>query len=1012
MPIHPSVPQLAKRLVYFLPIPGVVAAATYLLTLSHTVCPGLSAAFTAEAMGVIPPSEASRPIFALVTRGVASIDLFSMPVRLNLLSALCGTLCAMLLYHLVSRMILFVACADSGRGSHTYSYEMDPEGVSWLRPDVEAYNRLLLPIAIIGGWGAAGLFIFMVPVWLAATRLDHGLFVLLLALASLSVFPVDATAYRWLRLACSVGLFVLGLFNSAVFLLLLPCYAVFLFRAVRDSDNRFVAIGWLVLAGMVGSALAVYAYAQNSADAAGSSLLRILIAYARALPTNHYNELMSFFPRSGWLLVLVQAGVPGLILLFGKKTLLNERRGHTTAALLVVTLAALPGLLNLSIAPYFLFQPILHLPVFGSALLAVVTAMALTTCLLLILPDDSSREDVVEITDLEMHPSRGSRFLRGLVRVLLPIFVLLVLVVPWRNFHETTRRSVFADETARAILDQMKGRTWLISNGYLDNHLLIQAALLKQPLTLVTPRPQTPPTEAARLKRIIATSPHFEGQNRQRLQNALSLGAVRFVREWFMTDPEVGRRAMVLAAPDLWTACGYVAVPEGLAFGGIRSGQKPDLTSLVEANRVFAGRVLPLLLVKDEGSGYVAALSETLRMNMGRSANELGVLLEEQGQAVAAYQAYSQASQIDPKNISAVVNGYLLASAQKMDPAEISRLSKTIKELTKNRKINTHDLTGIIQNYGTIPQQEIYRQQAKLWSSLGARSVAADKNLKALALSEQTGVNALIETASASVQAGDFVQAESCFVSAMKQDPANRAALSGMSLLSLNQNKTEEAGKWIQKALEAGVERDTLLYPIITLAILKRDTNRALTLLTEATQKFPTDLRFWTLQADILLEQGDTELVEKTVLPQMQKALKNPDHVLVYAVRGFLLKKKGPAFFAEARRSLLTALSINAAMPDLWKTLFELDVAIGNPDFTEADARNLLNVDPDHALANYLMGSLLLSRGKLQESEDFLRRSIDKKVTSAACNALSENLRRQEKPEEAEAFAKRALAID
>jgi uncharacterized protein HemY len=144
----------------------------------------------------------------------------------------------------------------------------------------------------------------------------------------------------------------------------------------------------------------------------------------------------------------------------------------------------------------------------------------------------------------------------------------------------------------------------------------------------------------------------------------------------------------------------------------------------------------------------------------------------------------------------------------------------------------------------------------------------------------------------------------------------------------------------------------------------------------------------------------------------MQKALKNPDHVLVYAVRGFLLKKKGPAFFAEARRSLLTALSINAAMPDLWKTLFELDVAIGNPDFTEADARNLLNVDPDHALANYLMGSLLLSRGKLQESEDFLRRSIDKKVTSAACNALSENLRRQEKPEEAEAFAKRALAID
>jgi tetratricopeptide (TPR) repeat protein len=523
---------------------------------------------------------------------------------------------------------------------------------------------------------------------------------------------------------------------------------------------------------------------------------------------------------------------------------------------------------------------------------------------------------------------------------------------------------------------------------------------------------QTQPKETARLKKIIADSPDFDGQNRQRLQNALSLGTVRFVREWFMTDPEAGRRAMVFATPDIWTSCGYVAVPEGLAFGGIRPDQKPDLTNLVERSKVFIGRVLPLLLLKHQGSRYVAALSEALRMKIGLAANELGVLLEEQGQPEAAYQAYSQASLIDPKNISAVVNGYVLASAQKMESKEISRLGKKIKELTAGRGYKSHEITGILQNYGTIRQQAFYQQQAKMWSSLGAQSVATDKMQKALALSEQTGVKALIENASVYVQSGDSVKAEACYVAALEKDTVNQPALSGMSLLTLSQNKIAETKKWVQKALDAGVDKDTLLYPTITLAILEKDNVRALKLLEEATRKFPTDLRYWTLQAEVLLGQGDVLIVEKSVLPQMQKALKNPDHFLIHAVRGFLLKKKGPAHFSEGRLSLLRALSINAAMPEIWSALFELDLALGKQDFTEADARNLLNIEPDHALANYLMGALLLSRGKLRESEDFLRRSSEKNPTAAAFNDLGENLRRQQKLTEAETFVRQALAIE
>jgi len=998
MEFQGSILQSSRRLIRFLPLPGVVAAVTYLLTLSHDVYPGLSSAFVSQAVGVIPPSGAAHPFFAWVVRGVASLEIFSLPLRLNLFSALCGTLCSMLLYHVVSRLILFSAWEDEGGGGR--GMISDDTVTDEVPPEVEAYNKKLFPLAVLGGCVASVLFIFMTPVWSAATRLDRGLFDLLLALVVVSLFPLEKTFTQGWRLAVSAFIFSLGLFDSALFLLLLPCYAYFAFRVFLASERRRAMMTRLVVAGLAGSALAVYAYAQNSAESKGVTLLALLFTYAKALLVDHYRELQSFFPQSGWLLVVVQTGVLAIILLFGRQLLFKERRGGTVLALSLVMMISLPGLLNLPLAPFFIFAPFGHLPVMAATLLATLMAMVLISCLVFIKPE--------ECTDQEL----SAPILKRLIRGVLPLLAVLLLVVPFRSFREVdSRRGHFADETARIMLDQMKGRTWLISNGYLDNHLLVQAAMRKQPLTLVTLRQQTLPHERERLKRLIASSPDFEGKNRQRLLNAISLGSVRFVQEWFRTDPEAARQAMVFAMPDLWISCGYVAVPEGLAFGCVRPEQKLDLTKIDEENQKFTARLIPLLQPM-RASGYVPILREALRMKAGLAANELGVLLEEQGKRAAACQAYLRASEIDPNNISAVVNGYALASAQKMKADVLSRLNKKITSLTEGRIYRSQEITGILQSYGTIRHPLFYQQQAKAWSALGVNAVATEKRKKALALSEQTGVKALLENASVYVQTGDFVKAEACYRSVLELEAENKASLLGLCLLMLSQNKIAETGMWLQKAVAAGVEKEALLYPSITLAILQKDTVRALALLEEATLKFPSDLRYWTLKADILLGDGNFLQVEKSVLPQMQKALKNPDHFLIHAVRGFLLKKKGRVHFLEARKCLLRALSSNAAIDDIWRALFELDLALGNQEFIEADAQKLLNVDPEHALANYLLGSVLLSRGKLKEAEDFLRRSVEKKPTSAACNDLAENLRRQLKLQEAERFARLALELE
>jgi len=1007
MNLHPSVLLLSKRLKLFLPLSCLCALVTYLLTLSYGVYPGFSAALSAAAVGVVPRSGISHPLFALAARYTAAFDLFSLPVRLNLFSTVCGVFCAMLLYHLVARLILFCACEDSGGGGQN-ALSMLTDEDSPIEPEVAIYNKRVMKIAVAGGLLAAFLFFFSIPAWIAATSLNYGLFDLLLFLASASLFPLVTTSFRLLRLTLSVFLFVLGLFDSAVFLLLFPVYTLFVFNNWLRSHRRLLTAGLITVAGAAAVAFSLYAFRQNMNDLMPDNVLNFLISYARSLSVHHYCEMRSFFPRSGWLLVGIQTGIPVMVLFFGRQILFKEKGVNTLIALIMVTLVVTPGMLNLPVSPFLLFQPSRHLPVFTYAILAAAAATAFSSCLIFVGPIDKSQHE-------GLAAKKTQRLLRqrAMVWILIPLLLLLAVATPLRSFNQVdTRRGIFADAVAREMLTMMRDRTWLISNGYLNNHLLIQALIDNKPLVIVTLGSQIGPWERAQINEHIVSSPVFEGLNRQRLLNAFSASPVRFVMEWFRLDPEAGSRAMVFATPDIWTECGYQAVPEGLAFGGVRSDQKLDISYIEQMNRSFADRVLPLLETPGDRSRMLAALCEMLRLKAAFAFNELGVMLEDAEEYEAAYQAYQRASRIDPMNISAAMNGYTLVFNQKIHPEALDRLKKKVSAAMSNQNAPVQGLMGILQNYGTVRHPAFYQQQAAMWSSIGSRTITSEKLRKAIALSGQTGASALVQNAKIYIQAGDFKKAKDCYLAALEQDGTNKAALSGLCTLMLTNRNTIEAEKWIQKALDAGMEKDALLYQSITLAILKGDTDQALEHLKTATKKYPADPRYWSLQADILLNQGDTLVVEQVVLPKMQTGLKDSDHFLIHAVRGFLLRKKGPAHYKEARLSLLKAVTINAALPEVWNAVFELDIALGNMEFAETDAQNMLNVDPDHAFANYLMGVSLLKRNKLPESEDYLRRSIEKSPTAVACNDLADNLRLQKKLGEAESFARRSLELD
>lgn len=209
MRVHPSVNRLSHRLWIWSPAVGAVALAAFLLSLMRGAFPGESAALIAESAGLTGSSDVAHPVFSLLARHVAALDLFSLTARLNLFSAVCGTLSAMLLYAWAGWLVLCSACEDGGGGARNELME-EADALPFLQPEVEVYNRRILKIATVSGMVAAFLLTFLVPTWSAATRLDAGLFNLLLALAALSIYPAASISDCFLRQALSVFYLSLG----------------------------------------------------------------------------------------------------------------------------------------------------------------------------------------------------------------------------------------------------------------------------------------------------------------------------------------------------------------------------------------------------------------------------------------------------------------------------------------------------------------------------------------------------------------------------------------------------------------------------------------------------------------------------------------------------------------------------------------------------------------------------------------------------------------------------------
>jgi tetratricopeptide (TPR) repeat protein len=268
------------------------------------------------------------------------------------------------------------------------------------------------------------------------------------------------------------------------------------------------------------------------------------------------------------------------------------------------------------------------------------------------------------------------------------------------------------------------------------------------------------------------------------------------------------------------------------------------------------------------------------------------------------------------------------------------------------------------------------------------------------------------QLANLALRQNDAAESERAYRAMLAARPDDAVALAGLAAVALTRGNCDEARDWLERARLAGAPASTLAIPSAALLSASGRTEEALDALRALTDSQAGHLEAWSLLADLLLRQNNTAEVEKRVLPAMVKAAGTGDHVLIHLVRAALLRARQPFDPVAVQTSLLCALKLRPDLVAIHGELLQLDFDFGSMADRERDALAVLRVVPEHAFANYLLGTVLLARGELSRAEDLFRRSLAARPTPLAHNDLAETLRGLGKLPEAEKSARAALALD
>ena len=953
---------------------ALLSAAVYFLSVADYVYPGESARLAVLWSGLDTAAKPPYPLMAFFAK------LFGGG---NALAPVCGAVSVTLVYLLVS---LFVRIRTFG--------EFTVPHAPWA--------------SRIAGAVAAVVFMFTPAVRSAATHLEPRMFAfawLLLSTSAIAAWrvasvslPLPATPF-----AALVGvMWGLGAVDSALFFATLPLAALGVAMTPLASGRKpYIP----VLAFFVAFAAAFGVLASNCGGFTGT--LETSLA-----------QLKSYTAPEGWLLVALFATVPFVISLFSSGKAFNERSDivqltfHLALSFFSVLAVATP------LSPSSLMEERGVMPVATSAFAAAVAGYLAAYWYYVArakfrLPSDPAAA--------RMADAAGRR--AALVSVVAGIVLSVAygFISLFNLFAFDTRAGDFADRVARRIVNDLGDRTWLISDGLLDNHLKLAAASLGRPVEVVSLNRDA---DRDYLDRLCAKVRELGvgGEQNAELALSLSLGVLPFVQDWFAGDASVVSKVAIFGAPDLWYSAGVKPVPEFLFFGGDagRASDWSDWKALSELLHAPAGWGSHHAAV---GRSPVERMRLNLRRHVGMVANNRGVWLQDQGRDDEAFDMYDRVlNDIDADNVCALYNMYAMANAgHEKAKARKFDLEKRIQAVVDD-KTRRYKLVNLSLYYGYIRNPDFFVRLGYTWARSGRPGDALRYMRRAIEFvpEERRGAFASM-MAALYAEEGDVDKSRETYQRVLASQPENHAALIGMMRLALLDNNERLAIDYLARAVRAGGDDPSIRTEAAMLALMRGKTEAAKRVLKTVTDAEPGNMRAWSLTAAVVMRQCDTEKdpakvkqleaeLDDVIIPSMEKNAKSGFDYNLQTVKAFSLMRKGSERRREARDAFAAAVRMRPGASAMSDIVLNLDISLDDEESAERHARAILVRNRKAPLANYIMGSLALKKGDIESAKTYLHRAADaKRPTPLAMNDLAEAYRREKSYDEAERYARLAV---
>jgi tetratricopeptide (TPR) repeat protein len=979
---------------------GLFSLLIYVLTLSSGVFPGESAWLMAIYTGLEPLEVPMHPLWGSIVSWLGSLSLGTLPVRLNFLSAVCTSLSVMLVFSLVSSFIRSVIDEE-------YSLDYAPF------------------VSKAGGFLAAVAFLFSVPVWQAATRLQYQSFDLLLLLATVQLIAWYRGRFKTVFLVLFIVFTGLGVLESVLFIPAMPFLIAFAMYAFRRQNQSLGNIVWVAV-GVLGVLVAAwYLVARHfflTADVESmevASVFQVMVNMMRV----HLRQLLTGLPNSGWIILLLTGFIPWLAALMASFRALNNERTmsqyilHVTLSVMVII-----GLKNAPFSPWYILKPYGHLPVLAYMLLAMTAGYLFAYWYLLLKVHQQKKEAEVSIRVKKVGEWMG-------ILIAYP-FIVFVLGISVRNSFECANpnRGAFADRCAKEILDRMGSRTWFVTDGTLDTHLQIMANQRRQELHLICLQKDMSRYYLKSLWKLAEEKKLFSGQDVQRMKSTLELGVLPFIQDWFSIDREVEKKVAIFSIPDFWYTSGLTPVPEYFFFSGSRDISKFDAQNVLKDYMAFWKSMgADLEIGKKERAKDILdptlQMKKNLRRHLGFVANNLGVLLEEKDNEKDAFAIYTYVSKtIDPENIASLFNRYEMASRNvPVALAQKGQIKREMDEFLGGIKVK-YPLWSLSRYYGYVRNPQLFVQQGFHWAlsgHTGAALAVAGRGIDLLPTSERNA--ALGALAAIYAMSDDKQKTASVYQDMILNDPSDRSAMLGLARLAVQEGAIEKAKNWLEKATKSSDKRGTLGVEWAIIHLMNNDLPRARLALQEATDLQPKNLQAWAMLALLQIQQNELDEVERVILPRMENLAGTIDNYFIQISRAQIAlakdkqltksksKEDDRTFRRVAREAFIRASLLRPDITGVKDMILQMDIEMNDQSAAELHARQVLRTNRKHALANYVMGSLRLQEGEYGEAEDFLRRSVEANSSSAALNDLAEVLRRIKKLDDAERFAREAI---